>query len=71
MSGNSAGHDGGGIYNARTLTVKASTVSGNSALEYGGGIYNDYGAVLTLQSKVTKNSAFVGADLYNLGNVTK
>jgi hypothetical protein len=48
-------------------------VSGNSALEYGGGIYNDYGAVLTLQSKVvTKNTAFVGADIYNDdGIVTK
>ena len=59
------GAGGGGIYNSRKLTVKNSTVSGNSALEYGGGIYNDSGAVLTLQSKeVTKNTAFVGADIY-------
>ena len=68
LSGNTVangGAGGGGIYNSRKLTVKNSTVSGNSALEYGGGIYNDSGAVLTLQSKeVTKNTAFVGADIY-------
>ena len=40
FSGNSADHDGGGIYNVSgTLTVSNSTFSGNSATN-GGGIYN-------------------------------
>ena len=68
LSGNAVadgGAGGGGIYNASVLTVSASKLSGNSALEYGGGIFNDYTGVLTLKSKVTGNTAFVGADLYN------
>jgi hypothetical protein len=42
----STGGDGGGIYNAGTLTVNSSTISGNSnngpapSTSYGGGIYN-------------------------------
>lgn len=73
LSGNAVadgGAGGGGIYNSSVLTVSASKLSGNSALEYGGGIFNDYTGVLTLKSTVTGNTAFVGADLYNLGTVT-
>ena len=74
LSGNAVGNGGaggGGIYNSSVLTVSGCTLSGNSALEYGGGIYNDYTGALTLkQSTVTQNTAFVGADLYNLGAVT-
>ncbi len=40
LSGNSAGSDGGGIYNIDgTLTVTNSTLSGNSAGDSGGGIF--------------------------------
>jgi predicted outer membrane repeat protein len=46
---------GGGIYNAGTLTVAASTLSGNSAPGGGGGIYN--AATLTVSdSTVSANS---------------
>ena len=38
---NSAGGDGGGIYNEDILTLPNSTVAGNSAGNVGGGIFND------------------------------
>jgi CSLREA domain-containing protein len=43
LSSNSAGHNGGAIYNYRgaTLTIGNSTFSGNSARVYGGAIDND------------------------------
>jgi hypothetical protein len=71
LSGNavaSGDAGGGGIYNGGNLMVSSSTLSGKSALYAGGGIHNDQGATLTLkQCTVTHNTAFIGADLYNLG----
>jgi len=57
ISGNSVGHDGGGIYNAHgELTVTDSTISGNSTEYDGGGIYND-GTLTITNSTVSDNSA--------------
>lgn len=39
--GNSAGADGGGIYNAAPTTIEESVISGNFSGANGGGIYND------------------------------
>jgi CSLREA domain-containing protein len=58
------GFDGGGIYNAGTLTVTDSTISGNSATvsvgvlggDDGGGIYNA-GTLTVTGSTITNNTA--------------
>ena len=47
---------GGGIYNAGTLTLINSTVSGNAA-SHGGGIYNGSGTLTLTNSTVSGNSA--------------
>ena len=46
LDGNTAGNNGGAIYNAGTLTMSNSTVSGNKGI-FGGGIYNNLNADLT------------------------
>jgi hypothetical protein len=48
--------EGGGIWNAGTLTLMNSTVSGNTA-HFGGGIGNRGGSVTLLDSSFTANSA--------------
>jgi hypothetical protein len=69
LSGNSAGHDGGGIANeyGGTATVTSSTLSGNRAAA-AGGIYND-GAMTLSGSTVTRNSTYTslpsGGGIYN------
>jgi hypothetical protein len=75
--------EGGGIYNAGTLTLSGCTLSGNIAYDDyiyelfnsppmgdGGGIYNAAAGTLgvTNGSTVTGNFALYGADLYNLGS---
>ena len=64
-SGSSEGN-GGGIFNAETLTLNDSTVSGNFAENNSGGIYN-YGGSLTLNSStISGNSAGDdGGGIYN------
>ncbi len=59
ISGNSAGHGGGGIGNFwGRLQVSNSTISGNTAgAEGGGGISSLYGNVTVSQSTVTANAA--------------
>jgi hypothetical protein len=54
-----AGGDGGGIYNAGTITSMTNvTVSGNSAANQGGGIYNADGATAAItNSTITANSS--------------
>jgi hypothetical protein len=63
--------DGGGIYNAGTLTVSGCTLSGNSPFNNGGGIYNDFGATLTVSGcTISNNSASDGGGIYNAGTLT-
>ena len=64
--------NGGGIYNAGTLTLTNSTVSGNRALD-GGGIDNA-GTLTLTNSTVSGNSATnlyaAGGGIYNEGTLT-
>ncbi len=66
----SAAFDGGGIYNAGTLTLTGSTLSGNSAFE-GGGIFNK-GTLTVTSSTLTGNTANVedGGAIDNSGTLT-
>lgn len=70
LSGNSATELGGGIYSDGTVALSQTTVTANSAGGEGGGIFNDRHGRLTIQSSlVDGNTAFRGADIYNLGSV--
>jgi parallel beta-helix repeat protein len=67
LSGNTAGADGGGIYNEGTgaLTVSGCTLSGNSAAD-GGGIYNHFGTLTDSGSTLSGNTATdSGGGIYN------
>ncbi|MEZ4709298.1 MAG: tandem-95 repeat protein [Caldilineaceae bacterium] len=67
ISGNTATHDGGGIYiNSGTVTVTDSTISGNTAVS-GGGIYNtNSGTVTVTNSTISGNTASdFGGGIYN------
>jgi hypothetical protein len=70
MSGNS-GSGGGALWNDGTMTLSGCTVTGNTASYAGGGIDNAKDGHLTIQSgsKVTGNTAAVGADIDNLGTL--
>jgi hypothetical protein len=70
LAGNTA-YDGGAIGNDGTMTLSGCYVDGNTASHAGGGIYNGGAGHLTIQSasKVTGNSAPVGADLDAFGPV--
>jgi len=50
ISANSAGREGGGIFNSNgaTLTITNSEITGNTAGTTGGGIFNDDGGIITL-----------------------
>ncbi|MCT7960590.1 DUF4347 domain-containing protein [Laspinema sp. D1] len=50
------GSDGGGIYNAGTLTLKQSTITGNRAEDDGGGI-NNAGTLTVIDSSISNNVA--------------
>jgi hypothetical protein len=71
VAGNSAAHNGGGIWTGppATLTVTASTLSGNVAVLVGGGIY-DEGTVTIATSTLVGNSATEGGGILNDGTVT-
>ncbi|WP_062294560.1 filamentous hemagglutinin N-terminal domain-containing protein [Nostoc piscinale] len=64
---NGTAFNGGGIYNAGTLTVNNSTLSGNSATFNGGGIYNDSVGNLTVNNTTINgnSAAFDGGGIYN------
>jgi hypothetical protein len=64
--GEDAGSDGGGIYNAGSLTVSDCTLSGNSASNgigtaLGGGIYNQFYATLTVSDCTLSGNSTTGA----------
>ena len=68
--------NGGGIYNAGSLTLDDVTVTGNVAQEFprveiaqGGGIYNA-GALVTMNSRIIENQGFIGGGLFNAGTAT-
>ncbi|MEU7058323.1 hypothetical protein [Streptomyces sp. NPDC046197] len=72
---NSAGTDGGGIYNqGKTELREDSVVSGNIAGNFGSGIYNDSigpGNLTLRDSTVKHNTAYTdGGGIYSLGVVT-
>ena len=73
LTGNSAGYDGGGLWNGyyATATVSGITVTCNSAVYEGGGIWNNGRNSLTVEnsSSIIGNFAPVGfgADAYNSG----
>ena len=62
------GVNGGGVYNAGTLTVQDSTFSGNSGSS-GGGI-NSYGIVTVQNSTFSGNSAIQGGGIHSEGQLT-
>jgi hypothetical protein len=70
--------DGGGIFNAGTMSITNSTVSGNVAWNSGAGIHNAAGATLTINdSMITANSSQQdaggnrkGGGVYNAGTLT-
>ena len=67
ISGNSAGHLGGGIRNFSTVTLTNSTISGNSADGDGGGIWNE-DTVNTSFVTIANNSAgAAGGGIFNDG----
>ncbi|MEZ6140841.1 MAG: hypothetical protein R3B84_09740 [Zavarzinella sp.] len=67
---NGRASEGGGIYNAGTITIDNSTVSDNSA-DFGGGIYNtSFGTITIDGSTISGNSADVGGGLLNNGTIT-
>ncbi len=60
---------GGGIYNAGTLTLIGVRVHDNKAVD-GGGIYNARTLTLDTQSSVDANTAVDGGGIYNAGTLT-
>jgi hypothetical protein len=66
--GSALGTIGGGILNAGTLIVTASTLSGNSAA-LGGGIFNN-GTLIATACTLSGNSAGYGGGINNQGTLT-
>jgi hypothetical protein len=71
LLGNSAGSDGGGIFNniGGTMTVTSSTLSDNSA-DAGGGILNDNGTATVTNSLLDGNTATTGGGIFNNSSLT-
>ncbi len=66
IESNTAGQDGGGIYNTDELHLAYSTVNGNQADRNGGGLYNDSVNSLNLiNNTFVDNWADKGGGLYN------
>jgi hypothetical protein len=66
ISGNSAGFDGGGIYNRARLNIINSTISGNMAAADGGGIYND---VSLSELNITNSTIFGNTGVADGGGI--
>jgi uncharacterized repeat protein (TIGR01451 family)/CSLREA domain-containing protein len=60
--------DGGGIYNAGSVTVTNSTISDNTATNSGGGIFNSSGATATSTNATISNNN--GGGIVNSGGGT-
>lgn len=73
ITSNSATSKGGGLYNYGAATIQNTSITSNNGGLKGGGIFNDVSGVLTLYSTstVTGNLATDGADIFNLGRITK
>jgi parallel beta-helix repeat protein len=54
---NGSDSDGGGIFNAGTLTLTGCTISGNTASSNGGGIYNHAGTLTLSGCTISGNTA--------------
>ncbi len=68
---NSSGFNGGGIYNAGTLTVANSTFSGNSSNGIGGGaIFNDGQLTVTNSTFFNNSALYSGGGIYNRGTLS-
>jgi hypothetical protein len=59
--------NGGGVYNAGSLTLTNDTLSGNSAKYNGGGVYNGNGTATLTDDTLSGNSAQCGGGVYNSG----
>jgi predicted outer membrane repeat protein len=70
FTGNTATDKGGAIAFVGglhgNLTIRGTTINGNTANYSGGGVYFDPATVSISSSKITNNSAPVGADIYNV-----
>lgn len=71
ITGNTGAVDGGGVYNAGTMTMNGGSITGNIANYYGGdcgggGIYNGYCGFLIMNGgSITGNTADDGGGIYN------
>ena len=63
---------GGGIWNLRTLTISASTISGNTASNGGGGILNGDSGTLSLKGSVVADNTAAkdGGGIWNDGSLS-
>ena len=68
-SGVTVAVNGGGIYNAGTLTLTTVTVTGNYADSYGGGVAN-YGTLTVTGSTISENGDGTGGGIYNAASRT-
>jgi hypothetical protein len=65
--GNTAGGDGGAIYNGGTMTVSDCTITGNKSQSQGGAIYNNQGTLTVSGCTITGNYAPQGGGIYSYG----
>jgi len=70
ITDNSAGQDGGGIYNNGRLTVNNSEFSNNDAVNGGGIGNNGVNEVAASNCKFFDNDAISGGGIYNTGSFT-
>ena len=67
ITGNSAGGDGGGIYNSNndSLTIVGSTIANNTATAQSGGVHTEPGSTLSItDSNISANTAGTAGGIY-------
>jgi hypothetical protein len=69
VTGGRVGNEGGGIWNAGTLSLVNSTIISNTASSDGGGILNE-GTVSLVNSTIISNTANYGGGIRNFGTVS-